>query len=57
MAGGPGGGPGAAEQMGRNLLKKASDKYSLEKTVQTQLEIYQDILRRHGAPTESGRAS
>ena len=39
--------PELRRKMGQNLLRKASDKYSLEKTVQTQLSIYQDILRRH----------
>ena len=34
-------------EMGRKLMEKAAREYSLQKTVETQLAIYQDILRRH----------
>ncbi len=34
-------------QMGRRLRDKAAEKYSLRRTVETQLQIYADILRRH----------
>ncbi len=39
--------PALRKRMGQKLLEKASEKYSLEKTVETQLAIYRDILRRH----------
>ena len=39
--------PELRRRIGQKLLEKASEKYSLEKTVETQLAIYQDILRRH----------
>ena len=41
------GDPGLRRRIGQNLMEKASQKYSLEKTVETQLSIYRDILQRH----------
>lgn len=34
-------------QLGEKLYEKASSKFSIQKTVDTQLHIYQEILRRH----------
>ena len=34
-------------QLGEKLYEKASSKFSIQKTVYTQLHIYQEILRRH----------
>lgn len=39
--------PELRHKIGNNLKEKASQKYSLEKTVETQLSIYKDILKRH----------
>ena len=36
--------------MGEKLFEKASVQFSIEKTVSTQLHIYQEILRRHARP-------
>lgn len=33
--------------LGEKLYEKASSKFSIQKTVDTQLQIYQEILRRH----------
>ena len=37
-------------QLGEKLFEKASTKYSIQKTVDTQLHIYREILRRHNRP-------
>ena len=37
-------------QLGEKLYEKASSKFSIQKTVDTQLHIYQEILRRHSRP-------
>ena len=37
-------------QLGEKLFEKASTKYSIQKTVDTQLHIYSEILRRHNRP-------
>lgn len=37
-------------QMGERLREKAAERFSLQKTVDTQLRIYEDILRRHARP-------
>ena len=37
-------------RMGERLREKAAEKFSLQKTVDTQLAIYEDILRRHARP-------
>ena len=39
-------------RMGEKLRQKAAEKFSLEKTVETQLAIYRDILARHNRPAE-----
>ncbi len=36
--------------MGEKLRQKAAEKFSIEKTVETQLSIYEDIIRRHARP-------
>jgi len=36
--------------MGEKLYEKASSKFSIQKTVDTQLHIYREILRRHARP-------
>ena len=36
--------------MGEKLFEKASAQFSIEKTVETQLHIYGEILRRHSRP-------
>ncbi len=36
--------------LGEKLFEKAASQFSLEKTISTQLEIYEDILRRHSRP-------
>ena len=41
-------------QMGEKLYEKASAQFSIQKTVDTQLHIYEDILRRHSRP-QTGR--
>ena len=40
-------------EMGERLFEKASTQFSIEKTVDTQLHIYQEILRRHNRPKRS----
>ena len=37
-------------RLGEKLYEKASAKFSIQKTVDTQLHIYQEILRRHSRP-------
>jgi len=37
-------------EMGERLFEKASTQFSIEKTVDTQLHIYGEILRRHSRP-------
>ena len=37
-------------EMGERLFEKASTQFSIEKTVDTQLHIYGEILRRHARP-------
>jgi len=37
-------------EMGERLFEKASAQFSIEKTVDTQLHIYGEILRRHSRP-------
>ena len=37
-------------QLGEKLFEKASTKFSIQRTVDTQLHIYQEILRRHNRP-------
>ena len=37
-------------QLGEKLFEKASTKYSIQKTVDTQLYIYNEIVRRHNRP-------
>ena len=36
--------------MGEKLYQKASTQFSIQRTVDTQLHIYQEILRRHSRP-------
>ena len=36
--------------MGQKLYEKASSQFSIQKTVDTQLHIYREILRRHARP-------
>ena len=40
--------------MGERLYEKASSQFSIQNTVDTQLHIYQEILRRHARP-QTGR--
>ncbi len=37
-------------EMGEKLYRKASTQFSIQRTVDTQLEIYENILRRHSRP-------
>lgn len=37
-------------EMGEKLFEKASAKFSIQKTVDTQLHIYEEIIRRHSQP-------
>ena len=37
-------------QMGEKLYEKASTQFSIQKTVDTQLHIYEEIIRRHARP-------
>ncbi|MBR3641831.1 MAG: glycosyltransferase, partial [Oscillibacter sp.] len=37
-------------EMGEKLYEKASARFSIQKTVDTQLDIYREILRRHARP-------
>lgn len=39
--------------MGEKLYEKASSKFSIQKTVDTQLHIYREILRRHARPAKA----
>ena len=41
---------GLRRDMGERLYQKASTQFSIEKTVVTQLHIYEEILRRHSRP-------
>lgn len=41
---------GLRRDMGERLHQKASAQFSIEKTVATQLHIYEEILRRHSRP-------
>lgn len=41
---------GLRKRMGEKLYEKASTKFSIQKTVDTQLHIYSEILRRHARP-------
>ena len=45
-----GNGPALRHEMGEKLFEKASAQFSIEKTVETQLHIYGEILRRHSRP-------
>ena len=45
-----GNGPALRREMGEKLFEKASAQFSIEKTVDTQLRIYREILRRHSRP-------
>ena len=40
------------ESMGEKLYQKASTQFSIQNTVDAQLHIYQEILRRHSRPKE-----
>ena len=42
--------PALRRRLGDKLYEKASSQFSIEKTVDTQLHIYQEILRRHSRP-------
>lgn len=42
--------PALRHEMGEKLFEKASTQFSIEKTVETQLHIYGEILRRHSRP-------
>ena len=46
------GDPELRRSMGERLRQKAADKFSLRRTVETQLAIYSDILARHARPAE-----
>lgn len=37
-------------EMGEKLYEKASSKFSIQSTVDTQLHIYEEIIRRHNSP-------
>ena len=41
------------QEMGERLYQKASSQFSIQKTVDTQLHIYSEILRRHARPKRS----
>ncbi|WP_298030469.1 polysaccharide pyruvyl transferase CsaB [uncultured Dysosmobacter sp.] len=41
---------GLRRRMGEKLFEKASAQFSIQKTVETQLHIYEEILRRHSRP-------
>ena len=41
-------------ELGERLYEKASTQFSIQRTVNTQLRIYEEILRRHSRP-ETGR--
>ncbi len=42
--------PALRREMGEKLFEKASAQFSIQKTVDTQLHIYGEILRRHSRP-------
>jgi len=42
--------PALRHELGEKLYEKASTQFSIEKTVDTQLRIYKDIIRRHSRP-------
>ena len=42
--------PVLREKLGRRLLDKAARDFSIQRTIQRQLEIYETILRRHHRP-------
>lgn len=42
--------PALRREMGEKLFEKASVQFSIQKTVDTQLHIYGEILRRHSRP-------
>ena len=42
--------PALRRAMGEKLFEKASTQFSIETTVETQLHIYEEILRRHSRP-------
>lgn len=42
--------PALRREMGEKLYEKASAQFSIQKTVDTQLHIYGEILRRHSRP-------
>ncbi len=42
--------PALRREVGEKLFEKASTQFSIEKTVETQLHIYGEILRRHARP-------
>lgn len=42
--------PGLRERLGRRLYEKAKAEYSIESTIDRQVEIYQDILRKQARP-------
>ena len=39
-------------EMGEKLYEKASSKFSIQSTVDTQLHIYEEIIRRHNRPKQ-----
>ena len=41
---------GLRERLGRRLYEKARTDYSIERTIQRQIEIYEDILRKQARP-------
>ena len=49
-----GGDPALRHEMGERLFEKASARFSIGETVDTQLRIYEEIVRRHSRP-KTGR--
>ena len=45
-----GNGDALRREMGEKLYEKASSKFSIQSTVDTQLHIYEEIIRRHNRP-------
>ena len=43
---------GLRRRMGEKLYEKASTQFSIQKTVDTQLRIYEEIIRRHARPRQ-----
>jgi polysaccharide pyruvyl transferase CsaB len=41
---------GLRRALGQRLYEKASTQFSIQKTVDTQLQIYEDVIRRHNRP-------